>query len=453
MVSASTAEYDSRGDRYARSAAARGHDVTVVARWRAGLAHEATDPSGFRIIRLAVHAVDGFPLGTWLRKRLPILGRIGRPGATLGAYLGADGDASPSQPAATPVDASPLAAASSAAPVTRAGRRLRPLDWVVARLRLPLTIRAYAATALSVAPPADVYLAMGFWAIPAAIALGRRHGGRVIYDIGDLYLDARSLAQLRGPIRSYLKRAERRWARDADALVTANEAYADLLARRLGAGRPTVILSTPPRYASPAEAPHRFHDVAGIPIGVPVVLYHGGLFAERGIEQLLDAIALVPDAVLVLMGYGPLVPMLERRVREAVPVGRIVLLPPVSPVELPDWVASADLVAIPIQPTTLNHRYSTPNKLWEAIGVGVPVLASDLPGMAAVVRELDAGVLVDPTDPLDIARAIRDELGRPPKSRAALRERLLAAARTRYSWDIQVETYLALLGRVTGKPW
>jgi glycosyltransferase involved in cell wall biosynthesis len=440
IVSASTAEYDSRGDRYARSAAERGHDVTVVARWHDGLARDVSDPSGFRTIRLVVHAMDGLPFGRWLRLRLPILLRLGRPGATIGSDVGAEADAASGHGSRTTVRASVV-------------RRLRPLDWAVARLRIPLAIRAQTSAAVRAAPPADVYLAMGIWAIPAALALGRRHAGRVIYDIGDLYLEARGLARLRGPLRSYLERAERHWARKADALITANEFYADLIVERLATRRPTVILNVPPRYEPPAEAPQHLRDAAGLPVSTPIVLYHGGLFAERGIEQLIDAIAEVPGTVLVLMGYGTLAPAIERRIRGPESGRRVVLLPPVPPHELPAWVASADIVAIPIQPTTLNHRYSMPNKLWEAIAVGVPIVASDLPGMAAIVRELDAGVLVDPTDPAAIAGAIRELLGRSAASRAAMRKRLLAAARTQYSWDVQVETYLALLGDLTGKPW
>jgi glycosyltransferase involved in cell wall biosynthesis len=455
IVSASTAEHDARGDRYARSVAARGHDVTVVARWRDGLARDASDPSGFRTIRFDVRAIDGIPFGRWLRQRLPVVSRIGRPSATIEAHQGAGAYATPGNPASTSVDtaASSGDGAASAGRGGRGSRLLRSFDWLVARLRFPLTIRAQTTAALRAAPPADVYLAMGIWAIPAALALGRRHGGKVIYDIGDMYLEARSLARLRGPVRSWLKRAERRWARDADALITANDSYADLLVRLLGAGRPDVIQNTPPRYVPPAEPPRRFHEVAGVPDGVPVVLYHGGLFPERGIEQLVEAIGLVPDAVLVVMGYGPLVAMLERRVREAEHDGRVVLLPPVPIVELPDWVASADVVAMLYQPTTLNNRYSTPNKLWEAIAVGVPVVASDHPGMGPVVLELDAGVLVDPRDPIAIAGGIRELLGRSAASRAALRQRLMEASRSRYSWEVQLETYLAILGRLTGKPW
>ena len=65
---------------------------------------------------------------------------------------------------------------------------------------------------------------------------------------------------------------------------------------------------------------------------------------------------------------------------------------------------------MPIQPTTLNHRLTTPNKLLEAIAVGVPVVASDLPGMAVIATE-SGGELCDPEDPVSIAAAVRRILG------------------------------------------
>ena len=75
---------------------------------------------------------------------------------------------------------------------------------------------------------------------------------------------------------------------------------------------------------------------------------------------------------------------------------------------------------MPIQPTTLNHRLTTPNKLFEAMAAGVPVVASDLPGMAAIVRETGCGLLVDPTDPAAMAAADRARCSRrrPPSAGA-----------------------------------
>ena len=59
-----------------------------------------------------------------------------------------------------------------------------------------------------------------------------------------------------------------------------------------------------------------------------------------------------------------------------------------------------------IQPTDTNHRYTTPQKLFESMAAGVPVVASDLPGMAQIVRATGAGVVCDPTSPHAIAEAI-----------------------------------------------
>ena len=97
------------------------------------------------------------------------------------------------------------------------------------------------------------------------------------------------------------------------------------------------------------------------------------------------------------------------------------LLPAVPPDDLLAWVVSADVVAMPIQPTTLNHRLTTPNKLFEAMAAGVPVVASDLPGMADIVRESGRGLLVDPTDPHGIAAAISRILDAPAGRARGLR--------------------------------
>jgi glycosyltransferase involved in cell wall biosynthesis len=101
-----------------------------------------------------------------------------------------------------------------------------------------------------------------------------------------------------------------------------------------------------------------------------------------------------------------------------------------------------------IQPTSLNHRYTTPQKLFEALAAGVPVVASDLPGMADVVRATDAGVLCDPTSPASIAAAIRQVLDQPPADLAAMRERAKRAAHDTYNWDRQVTTLFEVYRRL-----
>ena len=183
------------------------------------------------------------------------------------------------------------------------------------------------------------------------------------------------------------------------------------------------------------------------------MLYHGGLFPWRGIEQLVDAIREVPNATLVLMGYGILEPTL--RAWEADPSigGKVRVMAAVPPAELHDWVAAADVAGMPIQGDTLNHRLTTPNKLFEAMAAGVPAVVSDLPGMSAIVRDSGSGILVDPTDVPAIAAAIREITSLSDDEWQAWRDRCLAAAHDRYNWETQVERLLDEYTTLTGKRW
>ena len=110
--------------------------------------------------------------------------------------------------------------------------------------------------------------------------------------------------------------------------------------------------------------------------------------------------------------------------------------------------------AVLIQRTTLNHYLSTPNKLFECLAAGVPVIASDFPTMRRIVLGDPAGPLgtvVDPADPAAVAAAIRSILDLDPRSAAELRARCRNAARDRWNWEVEsarlVALYRELLGR------
>jgi len=416
IVAATSVAFDSRTHRLATTLTERGHDVTVIARTAAGLADDELVREGYRVRRVPARALDGLPMPAPARAALRRL----------------DGAAGRSF-----------------------GRSPALVRGLARSLRVGLETRSQIRSAVPLAPTAEILHAMAFLGLPVALAMSRT-GDRaaVVYDARDIYADAANIARLPGPIRRVFERVERRWARRANRVVTVNQPYADVLATRLGPPRPLVVMNGPMRWLRPATAPRRFHERLGLAENARIVLYHGGFSPGRGIEQLIETLAsLAPEVVLVLMGYGVLAD--ELRVRSADPAlaGRLRILPAVPPNELIGWVASADVAAIPIQPTTLNHRLTTPNKLFEAMAAGVPVVASDLPGMAAIVRDTGCGVLCDPTDPVAIAAAIRSVLAASPGQQAAWRTRGIAAASGRYSWEAQVAGLIAEYGRLTGRPW
>jgi glycosyltransferase involved in cell wall biosynthesis len=102
---------------------------------------------------------------------------------------------------------------------------------------------------------------------------------------------------------------------------------------------------------------------------------------------------------------------------------------------------------IPVQRSTLNHWLGSPNKLWEALAAGVPVVVSDFPEMRRVVlgdAGLPLGGTCDPTSPASIAHAIRTVTGRPGAERDDLRARCLQAAHERWNWETEATALLAL---------
>lgn len=322
----------------------------------------------------------------------------------------------------------------------RAGMRAT-VGRAVQAVRYLLLARAWAAAIATRVPGAEVWQSEGLVTLPVALALRRRLGGRVVYDSRDLHIASGRFARLPGPWRRLLAGRERAWARSADAIVTANRPYARELERSVGK-RPTIVFNGPLSWVPPANQERRYHETLGLAAGVRVALALGAVVPHRGIEQACVAIGSVPQAALVVVGDGEEKSRIEMLARTLPHADRIHFLPALPPAEIPGWTAAADVAVMAIQPSTLNHRLTTPTRLFDALGAGVPVVASDLPGMAEIVRETGCGVLCNPADPADIGRAIRAIVDAPPERRAALRAACLAAARGEYGWDRQVAKLL-----------
>ena len=446
LVLPSTGEFDSRTFRIATTCIARGHSVTVMARHKAGLPMREDHPAGFTLIRVAASADDGMPLRPLVMGVRVVVRR-------LESII----RRRPYRPPGTPRE--DPAASTSGAPTSASGSAASPpfpsRAWmtVYRRIAIPLQIRSHRRNALRVTPRGDLVHGMAFMGIPVALTIGRRDGVPVVYDARDIHLEARNLARMSRPARWLLGRTERNWAKAATRVITVNDAYADVLASRWPTERPLVVMNCSYRYTPVSPRERRFHEALGLPDRHKIVLYHGGLFPWRGIEQLMEAIGDVPDATLVLMGYGILEGTLRAQAADPSRAGKVRVMHAVPPAELHEWVAAADVVAMPIQGDTLNHRLTTPNKLFEAMAAGVPAVVSDLPGMSAIVKDAGSGILVDPTDVAAIAAAIRQIASLPADEWQAWRERCVAAAHDRYNWETQVEGLLDLYGQLTGKRW
>lgn len=130
-------------------------------------------------------------------------------------------------------------------------------------------------------------------------------------------------------------------------------------------------------------------------------------------------------------------------------MGRHWTLPAVHPDLLLDWTASADASIVAVPGNSLNQRLSTPNKFWESLAAGTPIVVGrDLEVMRGIVEGSDIGAVADPADPRDLARALGRLVDAPEAARTAMRDRAIGLAERRYNWEMAVPAYLDLVARL-----
>ena len=322
-------------------------------------------------------------------------------------------------------EALPRSATLDVSPITGAGPRL---FW-----------RAHRALArLAAQRRADVWLASDLYSLPA-LARAASAGGALIYDSRELYA-ALDSSEGRPHVAAVWAAVERRHVRRADAVLTVGDGIADRLADRYGIARPTVLYNAPDPVANPEHAALR-RALALPDDGRMLVLYQGLFRPGRGLPALVEASRRVEDVRLVLIGEGAQEPEIRERGNEF--GDRLVVHPFVPPDRLAALTPGADLGACLIEPRTESLRLSLPNKLFEYLAAGVPVLASPLPEIARVAR--DVGVLADPGDPAAVAAALRAALD--PTRRAGWRVNT-SRALAPHTWSHGRRAFLDLLDRL-----
>jgi len=143
-----------------------------------------------------------------------------------------------------------------------------------------------------------------------------------------------------------------------------------------------------------------------------IVLYQGAFTFNRGLEVCIAAASFLAEENihLVFMGYGPLQPLVDDAVRSR---PNVHFMPAVPYDEVLSWTRTADVGLVSVAPVCLSYLYCLPNKLFEYIQAGVPVLTNDLPDCKSLVVEFGVGEVVSEDTPAGWAIGIRTMLSKP----------------------------------------
>ena len=217
-------------------------------------------------------------------------------------------------------------------------------------------------------------------------------------------------------------------------VITVNQSIATELERRYGVSEVKVIYNAERSFNIPARS-RRFHEAFGLSADKKVLLLQGGLSAGRNLEVLVDAMRHVqnPSVVLVVLGDGLLLRSLQNKALAVELRERVYFHPAVPQKDLLTFTVAADAGVIPYQATCLNNHYCTPNKLFEFIAAGLPILASDLPEIRKMVEGQQIGSVGDTSTPEKLASLIDDFFG--DEQRLASWRANLATVREQICWE------------------
>lgn len=273
--------------------------------------------------------------------------------------------------------------------------------------------------------------------IPAALWWKLR-GIRVIYDAHeDLPHQVLSKYWIPRPLRRVLAGLTRLAERMAGAAFDGIVTVTPTIAARFPAARTALVQNFPDL------AEMSFPEGATAPASPPRAVYVGGITEIRGVHTMVAAMARVrtPGVRLSMAGaFQP--PALEREVAALEGWERVDFIGWADRAEVARLLRQARMGLVLFLPEP-NHVEAQPNKLFEYMAAGLPVIASDFPHWRHLLQGIDCALFVDPQDPAAVAEAV-DWILDNPESAAEMGARGRRAVRAHFNWTHEAEALLAL---------
>jgi glycosyltransferase involved in cell wall biosynthesis len=276
------------------------------------------------------------------------------------------------------------------------------------------------------------------------------HRRPVVYEVHEIFStrprDNRSLDpdEIRG-VADRTRALEAGVFQEADLLLPLTRACAEILEERYGAPSDRVVVV--PDATTPPVGPLPPRDASN-----RTVVYAGQLYRWKGVDTLLEAMAELTEARLIVLGGrgrpdDPDLLARRERARDLGIADRVDFRGFVPHAEVRAAIAGASVAVLPLPDNLMARFFTSPLKLFDYMAAGAPIVASDLPTVREVLGDGDNALLVPPEDPAALAAAIRRLLVNPGLA-DRLRRTAFEQVRS-YTWDGRAARIIEALKRRT----
>jgi len=229
----------------------------------------------------------------------------------------------------------------------------------------------------------------------------------LVYDSHEYFTEVPELVN-RKHTQAIWKFIERKLFPRQTDVITVNDSIAELFEQDYGI-RPHVVRNIPRKRLAVEKVSKR---KLGLPEDGQILILQGaGINVHRGSEELVESMQFVNNAILLIVGGGDVIDALKSMTKKYKLEQKVIFIPRVPYKQLMQYTASADLGLTLDKSTNLNYKFSLPNKLFDYIQAGVPILSSQLPEIEKVIVAYDIGDFIYDHNPKNIAKKINQILG------------------------------------------
>ena len=249
--------------------------------------------------------------------------------------------------------------------------------------------------------------------------ISRLKGCKMVFDSHEYFTETPELVH-RPKVQKVWKRIEGFVVPKLDEMITVCDSIADL--------------ALPPKGDKVA---------LGLPTDKHLLILQGsGINIQRGAEELVQAMPSLDDCFLMIIGGGDVLPILKQMVVDLKITDRVRFFPRMTYQGMMAYTQLAELGFCLDKDTNLNYRFSLPNKLFDFIQAGVPIVASHLTEIEKIIKQYDLGLFIENHEPATIAATICEALA-DEERRAQWKQNLAVAARD-LCWENEEQKLLEI---------
>ncbi|MFM2156486.1 MAG: hypothetical protein RL516_1235 [Bacteroidota bacterium] len=292
---------------------------------------------------------------------------------------------------------------------------------------------------------ADILVSNDLDTLPANFLVAKLKKIPLVYDSHEYFTGVPELIN-RPKVQRIWKKIEGYCLPKVDYAITVNESIARLFKEEYN--KDFNVIRNVPLITKPfLSEREKLRSELGLPQSKKIIILQGaGINIDRGAEELVEAMNYLPDYLLLIVGGGDVIPDLKKIVSEE-NMKDCVWFISKQPIEiLRKYTAASNLGITLDKANNINYKLSLPNKLFDYIHAGIPVLSSDLPELKNIVVGYNIGKICPDHDPKNISNLIEEMLSSDEQIKTW--EANTAIAARELNWDKEKERLLSIFKQI-----